>query len=89
MHGAPTLIVERSSVTKKWTKSGQTLLDQFGKPIANYPQARPPLMHSAGCRANSQEHGPAAWRRVLESDAEANVLCRAVLEENHQVAAVA
>jgi hypothetical protein len=50
MHGALHLIVEGSGVTRKLTKAGQTLLDQFGKPIANDPEARPLLITEASAR---------------------------------------
>ena len=50
MHGALHLIVEGSGVTRKLTKAGQTLLDQFGKPIANDSEARPLLITEASAR---------------------------------------
>ncbi len=50
MHGALHLIVEGSGVTRKLTKTGQTLLDQFGKPIADDPEARPLLITEASAR---------------------------------------
>jgi hypothetical protein len=50
MHGALHLVVEGTGVTRKLTKSAQTLLDQFGKPIAGDPEARPLLISEASAR---------------------------------------
>jgi hypothetical protein len=50
MHGALHLVVQGSGVTRKLTKSAQTLLDQFGKPIASDPEARPLLISEASAR---------------------------------------
>lgn len=44
LHGALHLIVEGSGVTRKLIADDRTLLDQFGEPIADDPEARPLLI---------------------------------------------
>ncbi len=44
LHGALHLIVEGSGVTRKLIGDDRTLLEQFGEPIANDPEARPLLV---------------------------------------------
>lgn len=50
MHGALHLIVQGSGVTRKMTQDDGRLLDQFGKPIKNDPEARPLLISEASAR---------------------------------------
>jgi hypothetical protein len=50
MHGALHLIVEGSGVTRKLTQGGGRLLDQFGEPIEDDPEARPLLITEASAR---------------------------------------
>lgn len=50
MHGALHLIVEGSGVTRKLTRNNRTLLDQFGEPIEDDPEARPLLISEGSAR---------------------------------------
>jgi uncharacterized protein DUF4917 len=73
MHGALHLIVEGSGITRKLTKSGQTLLDQFGKPIANDSEARPLLITEASPRDKLQaiegnDYLAFAYEQLQETD---------------------
>ena len=53
-HGALHLIVEGSGVTRKLTRDNRTLLDQFGEPVKDDPEARPLLITEGSARDKLQ-----------------------------------
>ena len=50
MHGALHLFVDGAGRTRKLVGAGQTLLEQFGKPLADDPEARPLLVTEGSAR---------------------------------------
>jgi hypothetical protein len=50
MHGALHLVVDGSGATRKLVKGDERLLDQFGKPIEDDPEARPLLISEGSPR---------------------------------------
>ncbi|MBN8868217.1 MAG: DUF4917 family protein [Solirubrobacterales bacterium] len=50
LHGALHLLVEGDGTTKKLTKDEKALLDQFGEPVSDDPDARPLIISEASAR---------------------------------------
>lgn len=61
LHGALHLVVEGSGRTRKLKRTGQTLLDQFGRPIAGDPQARPLTMSRGSDRYVQPNRRHGGW----------------------------